>query len=321
MKSLYSTPTSNPLLFKLTVTERPNPTLEPSQPTVLVRVRAAGINPSDSANALKNLFRSTKPIIPGRDFAGIVEASGSSSYQPGAHVYGTSGDILGFSQDGTSAEFVLVPETLLVPKPSGLTFAQAGAVGTPYTTALQMLEQARTVAGKDRVLVLGANGAVGTAAVRIARHWGCKVVTASRRDSTDVNISKDPGLVRLSDILNGRGPDVVIDTVGSAALMSATIKLLAPKGRYATCSAGKGETVLELDLLMLYRQGHTICGINSISQAPETVGAMLQKLNVMFEQGLEGPTEGKLIKISLEESVKAYGEAMEFAGEKSVIMF
>ena len=323
MKCLYSTPTTEPLHCKLALADRPTPILAPN--TVIVHVHAAGINPSDSANAFQDVFRSVKPIIPGRDFAGIVQASKSTSFPVGTPVYGTSGDTLGFTQDGTSAEFVLVPEAALAKKPACLSFAQAGAIGVPYTTALKGLQSTCAKAGKDVVLVLGATGAVGSAAVAIARAWGCKVVTASRQDNiTDLNVINDPELTRVGEVLGGgKGPDVVIDCVGSAELMRAAMKILEPRGRYALFSAGKDGTVkFELDMLNLYRQSHTICGVSSVAQSPKEVGDMMRTLAVMFEDGsLEGPVEKKLVKVPIEKGVEAYGEALKFIGKKHVIVF
>ncbi|KAL1969136.1 hypothetical protein VTN77DRAFT_390 [Rasamsonia byssochlamydoides] len=322
MKALYSTANTEPLVCRLAVAERPVPDLRPS--TVLVKVHASGVNPSDAANGLRNLFGCPKPNIPGRDFAGVVYASHSHAALPaGTPVYGTSGNALSFTQDGTAAEFVLVPEAAVVPKPSRLSFAQAGAVGVPYTTALLALEAARTRPGVDAVLVLGATGSVGRAAVRIARTWGCPVVTASRRDSTDINILSDPDLQGVRPHLGGKGPDVVIDAVGSATLMSRAMTILAPRGRYCVLAGFKGEPPeYGLNLVSLYRNAHTICGVNSIAQSPEEVGDLMRRLAVMFdEMGLEPPAEDELIPVPIEKGVEAYEEAMKFTGKKHVILF
>ena len=320
MKALYSTPTGQ--TFNLTLTSRPIPSL--TSGSVLVRLYAAGINPSDSANALKNRFNSTKPIIPGRDFAGIVHESDSTQFTRGTPVYGTSGSALSFTQDGTSAEYVLAPQEALALKPANLSFAQAGCVGTPYTTALGALRAAHTRQGQDSVLVLGASGAVGGAATKIARAWGCKAVTASRRDGvTDVNVVADPELTRVKELLGGQGPDVVIDAVGSSALMGAAMKILAPKGRYAFVSAGKGGAAsYALDTLSLYKLDQTICGVNSITQTPGEAGVMMRELTGLFDgAGLKGPEEEALVKVPIEEGVKAYEETAKMGAKKFVIVF
>ena len=321
MKALYSTPIANSQLFALNLTVRPIPTLVPA--SVLVQVHAAGINPSDSANAFKNRFNSTKPIIPGRDFAGVVHKTNSPTFLPGTSVYGTSGSALSFTQDGTSAEFVLVSEEAVALKPANLSFAQAGCVGTPYTTALGALEAARTRKGQDSILVLGATGAVGSAAAKIGRAWGCRVVTASRRDVTDVNIVTNPDLTRTQELLEGRGPDVVIDAVGSSVLMGAAMNILAPKGRYAFVSAGKGgPATYTVDTFKLYKQDQTICGVNSITQTPQEVGDMMRRLTALFDWGgLEGPEEEYLVKVPIEKGIEAYEETAKMGAKKFVIVF
>jgi NADPH2:quinone reductase len=272
MKALLSTATAEALVCHLAVAERPIPALRPS--TVLVKLRASGVNPSDAANGLKNLFGVSKPNIPGRDFAGVVHAAHSAALPPGTAVYGTSGDSLSFIQDGTAAEFVLVPEAAVVPKPRSLSFVQAGAVGVPYTTALLALEAARTQPG-DAVLVLGATGAVGRAAVRIARAWGCPVVTASRRDH-NLHLEGVPADLEAQAEGKGKGkgkgkkgPDVVIDAIGSATVMGRAMQILAPRGRYCVLAGFKGEPPeYNLNLVNLYRNAHSICGVNSIAQSP-----------------------------------------------------
>ena len=321
MKALYSTPTADSESFALNLTTQPVPALVPS--SVLVRVHAAGVNPSDSANALKDRFNGKKPIIPGRDFAGVVHESKSTTFPPGTPVYGTSGSALSFTQDGTSAEYVLVPEEGLALKPETLSFAQAGCVGTPYTTALGALQAAHIREGQDSVLVLGATGAVGTAATKIARALGCQVVTASRRDVTDVNIVTDPGLAKAPESLGGKGPDVVIDAVGSSALMGAAMNILAPKGRYAFVSAGKGgPATYTLDTLSLYKKDQAIGGVNSITQTPREAGDMMRRLTKLFEEGkLEGPKEEDLIQVPIEKGVEAYKETAKMGARKFVIVF
>ena len=324
MKALCSSPTTDsPPKYTLTLTDRPIPTPAPNE--VIVKVLATGINPSDGGNALANIFRSKKPIIPGRDFAGIVHESRSPSFPTGAPVFGTSGNVLSFTTDGAAAEYVAVSGDALASKPNSLSFAQAGAVGVPYTTALEALEKGRVAKGKDTVLILGASGSVGRAAASICRAWRCRVITASRRDSTDVNLTTDPRLERVKEILGGDLSNVIIDAVGSAELMESGMRVLAWGGRYVLLSAGKGGgggREAKLDMLSLYRQAHSVIGINSIEHSPQEMARSLARLAVMFDtEEPEGPDERKLIKIDIEEGPRAYAEAFRFTGSKYVIVF
>ncbi|KAI9695982.1 MAG: Reticulon-4-interacting protein 1, mitochondrial [Bogoriella megaspora] len=322
MKALVSTPTSEPPACVLSVADRPMPILRPSN--ILIRVYASGINPSDAANGLRNLFRSSKPNIPGRDFAGVVHESASPDrFPPGTEVFGTSGDALSFSQDGTAAEFVLVPEDAVVKKPRILSMPQAAAIGVPYTTALLAYDAAHLRKGVDTVLVLGATGAVGRAAICLANAWGCKVVTASRRNTTDANILKDPGLQRVKEILGGLGPNIVIDAVGSSDLLSVAMRIMQPRGRYALFAAFKGGSLeYKMNMLELYRDEKTICGVNSIAQSPRESGELIKRLAVMFEEkGLQPPSPSELVGVRLDEAAKSYEEAIKFDGTKRVIEF
>ncbi|KUL88255.1 hypothetical protein ZTR_05031 [Talaromyces verruculosus] len=325
MRALWSSPSQqqqpdSKSTNQLALTERPIPALQPS--TILVKVSASGINPSDIANALKNAFGMFQPRIPGRDFAGVVHASNNPALPPGTAVYGTSGNVLSFTCDGTAAEYVLVPEDAVVAKPQSLSMAQAAVVGVPYTAALLALEATHTQHGADRVLILGGTGAVGTAVARIARCWGCSVVTTGRRDDADINIITDPSLQRISKFFENGKADVVIDTIGSPTLMSEAMKVLALKGRYCVL-AGMGETPkYDLNIVDLYRKNHTICGINSIAHQPAEMAERMKRLAEMFDaDGLEPPAQDGLTLLPIEKGVEAYTQAAQFKGRKCVIVF
>lgn len=324
MRALWSSPSQDPeskSTHQLALTERPIPALAPS--TILVKVSASGVNPSDVANALMNVFGMFQPRIPGRDFAGVVHESKNPALPPGTAVYGTSANALSFTCDGTAAEYVLVPEDAVVPKPRSLSMAQAAVVGVPYTTALLALEATHTQRA-DRVLILGGTGAVGTAAARIARCWGCSVVTTGRRDDVaDINIVTDLNLRGISKFFENGKADVIIDTIGSATLMSRAMRVLALKGRYCVLAGFMGETPkYDLNLVDLYRKSHTICGVNSISHQPADMAERMKRLGEMFdEDGLEPPAEDGLTLVPIERGVEAYKNAAQFKGRKHVIIF
>jgi NADPH:quinone reductase-like Zn-dependent oxidoreductase len=116
------------------VEDLPRPTPGPGE--VLVRVRAAAVNPSDVKNVLGGFPQTTLPRTPGRDFAGVVEV-GPSEWV-GRAVFGTGGG-LGFTRDGSHAEFLAVPVEGVVEKPARLSFEEAAAVGVGYLTAWSAL--------------------------------------------------------------------------------------------------------------------------------------------------------------------------------------
>ena len=147
---------------------------------VLVRVRAAGVNPGDWAimNGLPYIARPVyglgkpKNAVRGTDVAGTVEAVGSGvrRFQPGDEVFGWCGDL-----GGAFAEYASVSEDALAPKPANLTFEQAAAVPMAGIVALQALRDRGNVRAGQRVLINGASGGIGTFAVQIAKALGAEV--------------------------------------------------------------------------------------------------------------------------------------------------
>lgn len=302
----------------LTLTNLPIPSLPPD--SVLVKVRAAGINPSDVGNARGAFPHTTYPRVPGRDYAGVI-TDGPADYI-GQEVYGTSGDALGFTTDGTHAEYLVVPCDAIAKKPSNLSFAQAATAGVPFTTAALALHRA-LLRPTDTVLVLGATGAVGSAACQLARNRGCKVLGAARRDTADVNLVSDPQLKTARDLTGGKGPDVVIDTVGTPDLMKAALMCLAPRGRFAFITAPKaGSTELAIDMKYAYRQELAIAGCNSLFMTMAETAKDLEEMREGFESGnLTTVRETDLKKVGIEEATDAYEKMGSGKGKNFVIVF
>lgn len=178
---------------------------------LLIKIHATSINPSDILNAAGGFPHTIFPRIPGRDYAGVVVAG--SEHLLGQEVFGTSGRSFGFREDSAHAEFCIVAENAVAPKPSILSFLQAATIGVPYTTASLMLRRAH-VRAQETVLVLRASGNVGAAAVQLAKARGCNILTASRSDITDINLRTDPELLQALELTGGNGVDVVLDTTG-----------------------------------------------------------------------------------------------------------
>jgi NADPH2:quinone reductase len=165
-------------LDNLKIQEVPKP--EPEPGSLLVQVKAAAVNPSDAKNVLGRMEETTVPRIPGRDFAGII-AVGTEAYPEGTEIFGTGGS-LGFTRDGSHAEFIEVPVEAVKPKPKLLTFEQAASVGIPYLTAWRAVVEAASLQPGEIILITGTTGAVGDAAARIAKRF-CKanIIGVARR--------------------------------------------------------------------------------------------------------------------------------------------
>jgi NADPH:quinone reductase-like Zn-dependent oxidoreductase len=160
----------------LKVQELPKPVLK--QDEVLVEVHAAAVNPSDVKNVTGSMKHTTLPRIPGRDFAGVVIAGEESLIN--TEVWGTGGD-LGFTRDGSHAEYIVLPKKAVSQKPKTLSMQQAGLVGVTYVTAWLCLINAAQLQAGETVLVIGATGGVGSAAMQIAKWKGAEVIGTVRR--------------------------------------------------------------------------------------------------------------------------------------------
>jgi NADPH:quinone reductase len=307
---------SNGSMPSLSLATLPIPNLASN--TALVRIHAAALNPSDILNANGSFHHTVFPRIPGRDYAGIVEAG--PAHLVGQEVYGTSGSSLGFSMDGTHAECCVVPCDSLAQKPSNLSFVQAATIGVPFTTAALALRRAN-VEPKDVVLVLGAGGAVGSAACQLARSRGCRVLTATRKDTADVNTASDPELKTAKDLNNGNGPDVVFDTTGSTDLMRSALMCLAPRGRLVYISAPRsGSTEFTFDAKAAYREEKSIIGCNSVLTELVDTATDLRSLTSEFENGqLQAPSEETFEIFSLNKALDAY-ESMRKGSRKKIVI-
>ena len=213
----------------------------PAAGEVLVQVKAAGLNPSDVKNVLGRFPYTTLPRIPGRDFAGVVVEGPQELV--GQEVWGTGRD-LGFFADGSHAQYLTVSAKGVAHKPTHLSFAQAASLGVPYTTAWDALE--RSGVGKGtRLLVIGANGAVGSAALALAKIRGAQVLAAVRKaDQVDALQAQGFDAIALGqpDALGSQvnavfkgGADVIFDTTGF--WLPAAVAGLAPFGRIAIIAA------------------------------------------------------------------------------------
>jgi NADPH:quinone reductase-like Zn-dependent oxidoreductase len=203
----------------LRLEEVPDPVVKPGD--VLVRVRAASLNPLDW-HLLRGKpyivrptagWRRPKRNIPGVDVAGVVEAVGSEVTQlkVGDEVFG--------EKTRACAEYVCGPERLFVPKPKNLTLEEAAAVPVGAITALQALRENANVERGQKVLINGASGGVGTFAVQLARHFGADVTAVC--STRNVELVRSLGADRVIDyteenFTRGRERyDVIVDNVGN----------------------------------------------------------------------------------------------------------
>lgn len=293
-------------LDALAVVDVPAP--EPGPGEVRVEIRAAGVNPSDVKNVQGRFPYTTVPRIPGRDFAGVV-VDGPEELR-GREVWGSGRD-LGFTGDGTHAEFVTLPAGGVAPKPANLSFAEAASCGVPHLTALEALERGGVTSGTRAVLV-GA-GAVGSAARALAQARDAQVLMAVRREEQadqlrsqgiDAFVLGEPEQFAESVGKNLGEADVVFDTTG--LWLAPAVPALADGGRVCVVAAPSGghERVPVLDL---YRRGGTIVGVNSLQHDTVANASTLDKLRVAFEAG-EIPHPTGIAERVLAAGVEVYRE-------------
>jgi len=201
----------------LQVVDVDRPTPGPGK--VLVRVKAAGINPGE-ASIRKGLFAdrwpSTFPSGQGSDLAGIVEEVG-----PGVANVAVGDEVIGFTNDRSSqAELVLVESGNLVPRPANVSWEQAGALFVAGTTAYAAVRSVALSAG-DTVVVSGAAGGVGSIAVQLARNAGAKVIGLSSdanqkwlADHGVIPVTYGDGVEDRIRAASGGKVDAFIDTFG-----------------------------------------------------------------------------------------------------------
>ncbi len=222
----------------LTEVDLPTPKVGPD--TVLVRVRAAGINPVDwkiREGYLDGAFPSHFPLVPGWDLAGVVEAAG-----PAVAGLAVGDEVVGYVrrdhiQHGTYAELVPAPERTLARKPARASWTEAGGLPLAGLTAYQAL-RAVGVGSGDTVLVHAAAGGVGHLAVQLARVLGAARVigTAGERNHDFLRelgaepVTYGDGLAERVRALAPQGVDAVLDLVGGEAL-DVSARLVTEPGR------------------------------------------------------------------------------------------
>lgn len=298
MRTIAMTALGNPDV--LVAQDLPTPPLSQTD-QVRVRLHAAGVNPIDTKIRQRGTFYSDPlPAILGCDGAGIVDAVGSAvtQFQPGDAVYYCYGG-LGKVETGNYAEYAVVPEHFLAPKPQKLTFSEAAAAPLVLITAWEALyDRARLTSGQT-VLIQGGTGGVGHVALQLAKLRGATVcVTVSNPDKARLarKLGADevilyPHANVTEAILNwtaGQGVDVAFDTVGGKTFFETVplvkyggdlVTILEPQLANGTLKQARQRNLrigLELMLTPML-QGH------QLAQAHQ--GEILRQCSQWFEPG------------------------------------
>lgn len=295
--------------------EVPHPKPGPGQ--VLVRIHAIGVNPVETYIRAGSYARKPElPFTPGNDGAGVVEEMGAplpdggTKFQPGDRVY-TAGSI-----SGTYAEYALCSVIQVYRLPAQVSFPEGAAMGTPYATAYRGLWQRAEAQPNETVLVHGASGGVGTAAVQLARAGGMRVFGTAGTERGRVLVREQGAhevfdhraadyLEAIRQATSGRGVDVILEMAAHLNL-GKDLTLLAPRGRVVVIG-NRGR--VEIDARETMARDADIRGM----VLPNTPGPALASIHAALVAGLESGTLRPVIgkEFSLAEAPQAHRAVME----------
>lgn len=289
------------------------PDLTPSASQVLVRVKAVGVNPVDTY--IRSGVYAAKPPLPytpGNDGAGEVLAAGAdvTGFEPGDRVF-IAGDNLGGARTGLCAEQALCQPTQLHRLPDHVTFQQGAALGVPYATAYYSLFRRANARPAETVLVHGASGGVGIAAVELARAHGMVVIgTASTERGRQAVLEhgahvvvdhSDPAyLEQITKATNGKGVDVILEMAAHINL-DKDLTLLAKYGRIVVIG-NRGR--IEIDPRLTMGKEASILGMLLFNVAPQELSATHAALVAGLENRTLRPVVGQ--EFSLDDASKAH---------------
>lgn len=309
--------------IKLDLVEKPMPILRENE--CLIKIISSGINPSDALAVMGYFSHAVMPRIPGRDFAGTVIEGPSNLV--GKNVWGTGG-AAGISFDGTQAEYIKLSVQEISESPSTLNPIIAGAQPLPYITAYYSLMKRAHIKENETVLVVGALGQVGSAAMSICS-WKKSNAIALVRGANEVEKSMSYGWKAINSedsnlserILaanNGRPVQVILNSVGNIYWQD-FINVLSEFGRIVTIGARENLREATINLFNLYRSNQDIIGVNTVSLNFNENAKLLDELKIGFE-------ENKLKPLILDQSMiyapenasEAYKEVIQGKSGKRV---
>ncbi|MEV5357653.1 NADP-dependent oxidoreductase [Streptomyces sp. NPDC086081] len=309
MRAVSQDVLGGPEVLKEVEIERPVPRAN----QVLVRVRAAGVNPTDWKHRATGGFLGEPPFVLGWDVSGVVEAVGIgvAAFAPGDEVFGMLPYPYGH---GSHAEYVIAPVRALARKPAGIDHVQAGALPLVSLTAWQALTEHADVRPGQRVLIHAAAGGVGHVAVQIAKERGAYVIGTASAGKHDFlrELGADETVdYRETDFAEAvKDVDVVLDTIGGDTSLR-SLRVLRPGGVVVSILPGGSDEFYEeaerlgvRALRMLVDADRT--GMEAIARLAEA-GTLRATIAGTFPlaaaaeahtQGDTGRTTGKLVLVT-----------------------
>jgi NADPH2:quinone reductase len=276
---------------------REAPTPEPGPGQVRIAIRAASLNFPDLLTVEgKYQFRPPLPFVPGSEFSGHVDALGAGV----THV--KLGDpVAAISNSGGFGSHAVVDAPRVLPLPPGFALEDGAAFAFTYGTSHHALMDRAALKPGETVLVLGAAGGVGSAAIQIAKAAGARVIAGASTDAKcgfcrslgadeTINYTRDDLRAALKTLTAGKGPDVVYDPVGGA-LAEPAFRSIAWRGRYLVVGFALG-SIPSLPLNLTLLKGASIVGVfwgDFVAREPKASAAGMAQLADWYARGLVKP--------------------------------
>ena len=282
------------------------PTPEPKAGEVRIAIRAASLNFPDIL-IVQNKYQMKPPLpfVPGSEYAGVVEAVGDgvTHVQPGDSV-------AAFGGTGGFATHACPSASAVMPLPPGFDFVDAAAFVLTYGTTHHALMDRGALRAGETVLVLGAAGGVGTAAIQIAKAAGARVIAAASTDEkcalckeigADQTINYTSAKLRdeLKTLTDGKGPDIIYDPVGGD-LAEPAFRSIAWRGRYLVIGFAQGN-IPSLPLNLPLLKGASLVGVfwgDFVRREPKANAAMMAELARMYAAGQVKPVIDQRLPMS-----------------------
>ncbi len=318
MKAIRVQDFGGPEVMKLETTDD----LKPGLGQVLVRVRAAGVNPVDSyVRSGTYASKPSLPYTPGADGAGVVEAlgSGAAQFKPGDRVYFNA------ALSGSYAELALVMESNVHPLPEKVSFSQGAALGVPYGTAHQALFGRARCKPEETLLVHGASGGVGVAAVQLGRRAGLTVIGTAGTDK-GLELVKASGAhfalnhhdtefgLKLSQLTSGKGVQVILEMLANVNL-GKDLTYLSKFGRVVVIGSRGPVEINPREIMM---RDAAILGMTLFNASVEDLMEIHEDLGRGLAEGSLKPVVGK--EIPLAEAPRSHAEVMASGAHGKIVL-
>ncbi|MFF0666600.1 NADP-dependent oxidoreductase [Streptomyces tendae] len=309
MRAVSQDVLGGPEVLKEVRPERP----EPRPNEVLVRVRAAGVNPTDWKHRANGGFLGEPPFVLGWDVSGVAESVGIgvAAFRPGDEVFGMLSYPFGH---GSHAEYVTAPARTFAHKPSGIDHVQAGALPLVSLTAWQALVERADVQPGQRVLIHAAAGGVGHVAVQIAKARGARVIgtaSAGKHEflrSIGADETVDYRETDFAEVV--KDVDVVLDTIGGDTSLR-SLRVLRPGGVVVSIlPVGSDEFYEEADRL----------GVRAVRMLVDADRAGMEEIARLVESGKLRATIAQTFPLAEAARAHAEGETGRTTGKLVLVV-